>query len=161
MEGMVTPPEIEKSRLAGEPRLLWNTFAKFISRANTVELDNVQMAAQLPYLYDLDVCKSGHWHYFDNKYQKLGDSLNVLLMATLDALKIVGAHSQAEILARASDLYFCQPRRLGGKYDLLEQVERKNEFKEFDKQYLQALPGVSTVLESYLMGHLDHFVILV
>jgi hypothetical protein len=158
---MVEPPEISAGQAKEDPHLIWTTFMDFISKAETTELDDIQMAAQLPYWYDSDMTSGGHGRYFDSKYQKLGDKLNVLILATLDALKIIGAHQQAEILARAADIYFAKPRPRINPLDIVARVALAAEFSALDDEYRLSGPEVSHLLEKHVMANLDRFVRLV
>jgi hypothetical protein len=158
MDYMVKPPEIAASRLQKEPQLLWNTFVKFLSKANTTEMNDVQMAAQLPFWYDSDIQNGGHLRYFENKYAKLGDKLNVLVLATLDALKIVGADKQAEILGQSADVYFSKPRQHTKDPDEISQIALEGEFEKFDIEYNNSVPTIPDQLKKYLMAHTDNFV---
>ena len=155
---MVKPLEIAGSRLQKEPQLLWNTFVKFLSKADTTEMNDIQMAAQLPFWYDSDIQKGGHLKYFESKYEKLGDKLNVLILATLDALKIIGADKQTELLGKAADIYFSKPRKHTKDPDEFSQIEMEGEFEKFDLEYNQLAPTITDWLEKYLMDHRDNFV---
>jgi hypothetical protein len=155
---MVKPPEIAASRLQKEPLLLWNTFIQFLTKADTTEMNDVQMAAQLTFWYDADIQKGGHLNYFENKYEKLGDKLNVLILATLDALKILGAQQQAEILGGAADVYFCKPRKHSRNPDDIIQMALEGEFEKFDTRYNECDPEINQLLEKYLMAYRDSFV---
>ncbi|HSW58478.1 MAG TPA: DUF4375 domain-containing protein [Dehalococcoidales bacterium] len=155
---MIKPAEIDRRQLEKDPHLLWKTFQKFLSKADTTEMDDVQMAAQLPYWYHADMQSGGHLQYFEEKYQKLGDKLDVLLLATLDALKIIRANRQAEILAAAADLYFSRPRRHTLDTDKLAQLSPAGEFQELDEEYRHCSPGIAELLEEYLTAHQDHFI---
>ena len=155
---MVKPLEIAASRLQKEPQLLWNTFVKFLSTADTREMNDVQMAAQLPFWYDAEVQNGGHLMYFENNCTKLGDKVDVLIMATLDALKIIGAGRQAQVLGRAADVYFSQPRQHTKDPDEYSQIELEGEFEKFDIEYGQVSPAIDDLLKEYLQAHTDNFV---
>lgn len=155
---MLKPLEIAGSRLQKDPQLLWKTFIKFLSKSDTTQMNDIQMAAQLPFWYDFDIQKGGHLNYFESKYEKLGEKLNVLIMATLDALKIIGADKQAEILGKAADVYFCKPRQHPKDPDEIAQIGLEGEFEKFDIEYGQTMPEIKDWLEKYLMDHKDDFV---
>lgn len=158
---MIQPPRIERRRVQDDPDLIWNTFTDFISCADTREMDDIQMAAQLTYWYDHQVAGEGHLHYFEEGYLRLEIRLNVLIMASLDALKIIRADRQAEILAEASDLYFSRPRQHCRDHQELKYLVGRNEFSRLDNEYRKASPDIPSLLKKYLMNHLDHFVELV
>jgi hypothetical protein len=158
MANMLKPIEIAGSRLQKDPELLWKTFVKFLSKSDTTQMNDIQMAAQLPFWYDFDIQKGGHFYYFESKYEKLGAKLNVLILATLDALKIIGADKQAEILAKAADVYTCKPRRHPKDADEIAQIGLEGEFEKFDTEYNQTTPEIKDWLEKYLMDHKDNFV---
>jgi hypothetical protein len=155
---MVKPPEITAGRLKNNPRLIWNTFIKFISNAETTEMNDIQMAAQLPFWYDSDIQKGGHLRYFKNKGELLGDKLNVLIMATMDALKIIGAEKQLEILAKAADVYFSKPIQNPIDPNEVNQTVLAGEFDKFDDDFYASFPDITELLEKYVMAHLDNFV---
>jgi hypothetical protein len=155
---MLKPPEIAKSKLQKEPQLLWSTFVNFISKADTTEMNDTQMAAQLPFWYDSEVQNGGHLQYFENEFQRLGTKLDVLILATLDALKIIGAQKQAEVLAKAADVYFSKPRPHTQDPDEYSQIALEGEFEKFDNEYYQCLPDLIDLLEKYVQNHTPDFV---
>jgi hypothetical protein len=158
MANMVKPVEISGSRLSKDPELLWKAFVKFLSKSDTTQMNDIQMAAQLPFWYDFDIQKGGHFHYFESKYEKLGEKLNVLILATLDALKIIGADKQAEILGKAADVYFGKARLHPKDPDEIAQLELEGEFEKFDNDYNQTAPEIKDWLEKYFMDYKDNFV---
>jgi hypothetical protein len=160
-DSMIEPPEIARSRVEKEPQLIWETFVDFISRADTREMNDIQMVAQLTFWYDSEVRNGGHWRYFENGYLRLENKLTVLIMATLEALKILKAHKQAEILGGASDLYFSQPRRHTVNPEEISRIRPGGEFAPYDDEYLQWAADFKAQLEIYMMANREHFVKLV
>ncbi len=155
---MINPFEITHRQLQEDPHLLWRTFIQFLSKADTTLMNDVQMAAQLPFWYDSDIQKGGHLRYFENNFQKMGDKLDVLIMATLDALKILRADPQAEILARAADCYFSKARSHTPDHDELHQMALEGEFEKLDLEYHDSSPSMKDLLENYLKNNTASFV---
>jgi hypothetical protein len=149
---MVKQPEISRDELAREPDKLWESFIKFLSEANTADLNDIQMAAQLPFWYDHSVRQGGHLPFFENNRQKLQDKLNVLIMATLEALKIIGADSQSEILARAADAYIAGQAENGCDGNQTADLEK------FDNEYCECTPPLTVYLAKFLQAHTADFI---
>lgn len=158
---MVKPVVVEKAKLKEEPELLWNSFVLFLSEAETMELNDVQMAAQLPWIYDSEVMNGGHLQYFENQYKTLQKKLNILVIATIDALKIIGARKQAEILTLASERYFSKERQPPNSIDEICQDELEGEFEDLDTVFYDCEPDISHYLNEYLTKHTPDFVTLI
>jgi hypothetical protein len=158
---MVKPVIVEKARLRERPELLWNSFLQFLSQAETLELNDVQMAAQLPWIYDAEVMNGGHLQYFENQYKTLQNKLNILVVATIDALKIIGAKKHAEILHQASERYFSKTRCHPAATADPDQAELEGEFDDLDTVFYDSEPDISYYLEIYLKNHTPDFITLV
>jgi hypothetical protein len=158
---MVKPVVVEKAMLKERPELLWNGFMQFLAKAETMELNDVQMAAQLPWIYDAEVMNGGHLQYFENQYKTLQKKLNILVMATIDALKIIGAKKQAEILKQASERYFSLTRQHPVSVEVSCKDELEGEFEDLDTVFYDCEPDISHYLEEYLKKHTADFITLV
>ena len=104
------PRELEKSRVDKEPYLVWNAFVELIIKKPN-ELSDVQSMAHFAFGYDSEVQNGGHLQYFENMFNRYRDKEDTLVSVTLEALKIIGAKKQAEILSQAAKQYFSTKRK--------------------------------------------------
>jgi hypothetical protein len=96
---------LDKASVDREPYLLWNAFIELISESEPEDLSDIQSVAKFAFWYDSEVQNGGHLQYFENSYIRYESKINVLISATLEALKILGAKKQAKIFASASAKY--------------------------------------------------------
>jgi hypothetical protein len=158
---MIKPLKIQKSALNNEPYLIWNSFIHLIALSDIRKMNDIQMIPTLSFRYDSEVQNGGHLQFFENSYRTYKDfrTIKILVNATLDALKALGAHTQAEILSKASDLYLKNNDRNHPK--TVEEYcseALENEFGEYDDRYYDCKPDIQLLLEEYLQKHPDEFV---
>ena len=157
---MAEPIELEKSRVDKEPYLVWNAFIHLIAQ-DPYELSDVQGVAHLAFWYDAEVQNGGHLQYFENMFSRYGHKEDILVLATLEALKIIGAEEQAEILSQASEQHSAKKRKHPLTVEEFVNLALEDEFGEFDKRYYHCSPDINSYLEEYLQTHMSEFVKLV
>ena len=145
------PKELEKSRVDKEPYLVWNAFIELIVNKPNA-LSNIQAIAHFAFWYDSEVQNGGHLQYFENMFNRYRDKEDNLVSVTLEALKIIGAKKQSEILSQAAKQYFSTKRK---------HPSTIKEFVEFDKLYYGCSPVMNSYLERYLQTHLSEFITLI
>ncbi len=158
---MVKPIELSKSEVEKTPYLVWNSFIHLIALSEYKDLTNVQMAASLTFNYDSEVQNGGHLQYFENTAKLYPNKEHLLIDATLDALKVIGAIEQENILSSASKKYYSQERmhpKTVGEYC---ETALEDEFGDFDNGYYETDPNITSLLEKYLEAHLAEFVKIV
>ena len=121
----------------------WNACIKLLCRPLD-SLDAVQRLAALAFHYDGRVQNGGHSSHWDSP--DTDDD------ALLQALRGIGAHEQARILAEARILKRDADEAPGEERDSIwESIE------ELDRQYYQLRPGIPEVLARYFDAHRGNF----
>jgi hypothetical protein len=115
----------------------------------------------LSFWYDSEVQNGGHLQYFENKGKLFRNREYLLVATTLEALKILGAKEQANILSLASEKYFSQIRKHPQDVNEFCALELEDEFGEYDRRYYNCNPDMNSFLEKYLQQHLEAFVNLI
>ncbi|MFC1953141.1 DUF4375 domain-containing protein [Chloroflexota bacterium] len=151
------PIELEKSRVENEPYIVWNAFIDLIAE-DPDKLSDVQGVAHFAFWYDSEVQNGGHIQYFENMFNRYKDKEDILVSATLEALKIIGVKKQAKILTKASKQYFSRKRKHLSSVEEFIELELEDEFEKFDDSYYDCSPDMNTYLEKYLQTHLMEFV---
>ena len=98
---------------------------------------------------------------FENIFNIYKGKENIVVEATLEALKRVGAKKQFKILSDASKRYFSKQRRHPSTVEEFVDSELEGEFEKLDNRYYDCEPDMNTFLEKYLQTHLIEFVKLV
>ncbi|HXI54197.1 MAG TPA: hypothetical protein VNH84_21945 [Candidatus Saccharimonadales bacterium] len=111
----------------------WNACIKLLCRPID-SLDPVQRPAALVFQYDGRVQNGGHSSHWD--------SPNTDDAELLEALRSVGAHEQARILAEAR---------------LLKRCNASEEIEELDRRYYRLRPSIPEVLRRYFDTHRESF----
>src|SRR5262245_35377114 len=115
---------LTKKQVQENPYVIWNSFVELIGR-EYAELSAEQRPAHLVFLYESEVQNGGHLQYFENFRAKRLDE-------TIEALGLLGASSQQQVLREAGALFLSQPR------EPIEDVEEyvatalEDEFGEYD-----------------------------
>lgn len=157
---MAKPIEIEKLKIQKEPYLAWNAFIELIAE-NPDKLNDIQAVAHFAFWYDSEVQNGGHLQYFENMFNRYKGKEDILVSATLEALKIVGAKKQVKILSDASKQYFSRKRNHPSTVKEFADLELADEFGKLDKRYYSCAPDMNTYLEKYLQTHSSEFVKIV
>ena len=151
--------KLDKTNVDKEPYLLWNAFVQLISESEPDDLNDIQSVAQFAFWYDSEVQNGGHLQYFENKHNLYGsEKITLLISATLESLKILGAKEQADILSSASKHYLSQVRKHPKTVQEFSELALEDEFGEFDSNYYNCTPDMNYYLEKYLQSHINEFV---
>lgn len=157
---MLEPIEIEKSKVEKEPYIKWNAFIELIAR-DPDKLNDIQGVAHFAWMYDSEVQNGGHLQYFENIFNIYKGKENIVVSATLEALKIIGAKKQYKILSAASKRYFSKEKLHPSTVEEFVDEELEGEFEKLDNRYYDCEPDMNNFLEKYLQTHLSEFVKLV
>ena len=65
-------------------------------------MNDVQAVAHFAFWYESEVQNGGHLQYFENMFNRYKAKEDIVVSATLEALKVIGAKKQAKILSQAS-----------------------------------------------------------
>ena len=158
---MVQPFELSKTEITDKNYLIWNTFISLLTQSNFREMDDIQSVALLSFWYDSEVQNGGHLQYFENKGKLFKNRERLLVNSTLEALNIIGAKEQANILSAASVKYFSQIRKHPQDVNEFCALELEDEFGEYDRRYYECSPDMNSFLEKYLQQHLEAFIKLI
>jgi hypothetical protein len=154
------PKELEKSKVDEAPYLVWNAFIEVVNGSQS-ELNDIQSVASLAFWYDSEIQNGGHLQYFENIYNNYKNREEAFIKATLEALKIIGANKQADILNEAAKLYFTKQREHPSSTEEFCELELQDEFGNIDGLYYKCAPDMNNYLEQYLHKYQGEFVTLV
>jgi hypothetical protein len=154
------PIKLEKSKVEKEPYLIWNSFIQIIADEPD-KLNDIQGVAHFAFWYESEVQNGGHLQYFQNMSITYSGKEDIVISATLEALKIIGAKEQLKILSSASKRYFLKKRTHPETVDEFVELELGDEFGKFDRQYYNCDHDMNSHLEKYLQKHTNEFVIFV
>jgi hypothetical protein len=158
---MVKPIELVKKEVDNKPYLVWNAFIQLITQSKYADLNDIQRVALFAFWYDSEVQNGGHLQYFENKGKRFRNREHLLITTTLEALKILGAKEQSNILSAASEKYLSQVRKHPINIEEFCALELEDEFGEYDRRYYECSPDMNSFFEKYLQNHLDEFVKLI
>ncbi|MFC5653590.1 DUF4375 domain-containing protein [Paenibacillus solisilvae] len=134
--------KINKELLDKKPYEAWNAFIDLIAMEEYKDLNQTQRTAHLCFWYDTEVQNGGHLQYFENKGIEKMDE-------TIDALKVIGAAKQANILNQASATYSSKNRKKLNDIFAFVNEARCGEFEEYDNEYYNSEPTVTDLLGEY------------
>ena len=142
---------LSQAEIDEKPYLLWNTFVDILAKSELEQLPPSQVPAFLAFWYESEVQNGGHFQYFENHGL---DQVE----ATVDALRKLGAESQAEVLARAHAI--ASNRSWGDITDVEEFVSEAVEsgLDLADSDFHACVPSLMDVLEAHLEAHPDLYV---
>jgi len=142
---------LTKEEVKADPYQVWNAFVNLLSMEDFGDLSPEQRPAYLVFWYESEVQNGGHFQYFENRGTEH-------LAATVDALGLLGAACQQQILREAGVLW------LSHTHSRIQTVEEffdealEGEFESFDSRFHQCSPSLQQCLEAYLVRHQALFV---
>jgi hypothetical protein len=142
--------KLTKRDVEEKPYCIWNSFVELLSNDYN-ELSPDQRPAHLVFLYENEVQNGGHLQYFENRGVEY-------LEATVEALGILGASCQQQVLREAGELFFTIPR---GRIRTVEEYVSSalaDGFGSLDRRFGQCSPSLQQCLERHLEEHQDKFV---
>ena len=152
--------ELKKSDVDKAPYLVWNALVE-IATSNPEELNDLQSVAYFTFWYDSEIQNGGFYQYFENIFNRYKGKESALISSTLEALKIIGAKKQAEILTQASKQYFSKTRKHPSTVEEFSEFALEAEFDKFDKLYYGCTPDMNNYLEIFLEKYQAEFVTLI
>ena len=145
---------LTEAEVRDQPWSVWNAFVDLLAQSDAEDLDPRQRPAHLVFWYDSEVQNGGHFQYFENRgLSQVHD--------TVEALKLLGAHSQSEILSRS--LKVASQRQWGEVASAEEFVSEtlESDLCDFDAEYNECAPSVSDLLERHVTEHRDWYITIV
>jgi hypothetical protein len=122
-----------------------------LAMENYQELSPVQRPAHLVFWYESEVQNGGHFQFFENRGTEQ-------LVATIDALGLLGATCQQQVLREAGELWLGRSRPQIQKAQEFCDAALEGEFRTLDSRFHACSPTLQECLEVYLGGHRSSFV---
>jgi len=145
---------VSRKDAAKHPGLIWNAFVDVLALRKYAELSAEQRPAHLVFWYENEVQNGGHMQYFENRgVERLED--------TFQALGLLGAVRQQQILREAGALFLSRPREKIQTVKEFTEKALEDEFAEFDNQFYDCSPSLQECLERHLTEHQSNFVTIV
>ena len=142
---------LTKQEVEAEPFRVWNAYVDILAMERFSELSAEQRPAHLVFWYESEVQNGGHFQYFENRGTEH-------LAATIEALGLLGAVCQQQVLRAAGELWLS---RSGPRVETAQEfcdTALEGEFAAFDSRFHKCSPSLQESLEAYLSRHQSLFV---
>lgn len=134
-----------------EPWQVWNAFVDLLAMEEFESLTPEQRPAHLVFWYESEVQNGGHFQYFENRGTEL-------LAATVEALVLLGATCQQQVLREAGERWLSRSRPRVETAQEFCDTALEGEFDSFDSRFHACSPTLQQCLESHLEQHQASFV---
>jgi hypothetical protein len=131
---------------------IWNAFIGLLAMSEAEELSAAQRPAQLAFWYESEVQNGGHLQYFLNRGPAEAES-------AIAALERIGASIHSRVLRAAFETWQAVSRNRPASIEEYSQAATEGEFDTYDQQFYAA-PALMGILESFLNGNRDLFVVV-
>lgn len=138
--------KVTKEMLDDNPYEKWNQFIDMLAIEEYKDLTEIQKVAYLCFWYDFEVQNGGHLQYFLNRGTKLASQ-------TSNALKTIGADSQAMIFTKAVNIFNTM------ELSRIENFADEGKFLALDLEYYAIQPTMDDFLERYLEKYETEFIL--
>jgi uncharacterized protein DUF4375 len=142
---------LSKQIVEAEPFRVWNAFVNVLTMEDYSDLSPEQRPAQLVFWYENEVQNGGHLQYFENRG-------TAHLLATIEALGLLGAACHQRVLREARELWLSRHRPRIQTTEEFCDIALDGEFASFDARFHACSPSLPQCLEEYLRPHLSLFV---
>jgi len=142
---------LTKSQVEAEPFQVWNSFVDLIATEDYEVLSLDQQPAHLVFWYENEVQNGGHFQYFENHKAKH-------LKEAIEALGLLGAKCQQQVLREAGEIWLSRPRQQIETTEEFCEEALEGEFDSFDSRFHACSPNLQKVLEDYLSRNQSLFV---
>src|SRR5258706_15432598 len=95
--------KLTQREVRAEPHCVWNAFVNLLAMEEYSDLSPEQRSAHLVFWYEYEVQNGGHLQYFKNRG-------TAQLAKTIEALAILGAPCQQQVLSEAGNLWLGRSR---------------------------------------------------
>lgn len=142
---------LTKLEVEAEPFRVWNAYMDLLAMEQLHDLGPEQRPAHLVFWYEGEVQNGGHLQYFANRgTEHLG--------ATVEALGLLGAGSQRQVLREAGEYWLSRSRpRIPTAREFCD-LALQGEFDVFDTRFFACRPTLQQCLAAYLARHQSSFV---
>jgi hypothetical protein len=142
---------LTKEVIAAEPFRVWNAYVDLLAMEDYDDLTLEQRPAHLVFWYENEVQNGGHFQYFENRGTEH-------LAATVEALDLLGATCQQQVLRKAGELWLSRSRpRIQAVQEFCD-TALGGEFDVYDARFYACSPTLQQCLEAYLARHQSSFV---
>jgi hypothetical protein len=142
---------LTKAEVEAEPFQIWNAFVDLLSMEDFSDLSPEQRPAHLVFWYESEVQNGGHFQYFENRGTEH-------LAATVEALGLLGATCQQQVIREAGELWLSHTRSGVQTEEEFCDEALEGEFESFDSRFHDCSPSLQECLESHLERHQALFV---
>jgi hypothetical protein len=143
--------KLTKRDVEEKPYCIWNSFVELLASHDYTEFSPEQRPAHLVFWYESEVQNGGHLQYFENRRVEH-------LEATVEALGILGASCQQQVLREARELFLSITRERVRTVEEYVSTALADEFGTLDQRFGQCSPSLQQCLERHLEKHQDRFV---
>ncbi len=144
---------LTKREIEANPYSVWNAFVDLLAMEDYNDLSVEQRPAHLIFWYESEVQNGGHFQYFENRGTEH-------LTETIEALGLLGAACQQQILQEAGEIWFARSRPRIQTAKEFCNVALEGEFNTFDSRFHACTPTLVQYLESHLKLHQSLFVVI-
>jgi hypothetical protein len=137
---------LTKQEAEAEPFRIWNALVDLLAMGDYNELSTAQRPAYLVFWYESEVQNGGHFQYFGNRGTEH-------LVATVDALGLLGAACQQQVLREAGELWLSRARSPVQTAQKFCDTALEGEFEFFDSNFHACSPNLQESLEAHLQSH--------
>ena len=145
---------LTKQEVDAQPFRVWNAYADLLAMEDYRDLAEEQRPAHLVFWYESEVQNGGHLQYFENRGTEL-------LQETVNALGLLGAGCQQQILREAGEVLVSRTRPPIRTVPEFSAVALKEEFSAFDSRFHACSPSLQECLEAYLVRRQSSFVTII
>jgi hypothetical protein len=142
---------LTKEEVEAEPFQVWNSFVDVLAMEGYGELSPEQRPAHLVFWYENEVQNGGHFQYLENRGTEH-------LAATVEALGLLGAACQQQILQEAVNIWLGFSRSPVQRAQDFCEAALVGEFESFDLRFHACSPSLLQCLGAYLEHHQASFV---
>ena len=145
---------LTKQEVQAEPFRVWNAYVDLLAMEDYHELSPEQRPAHLVFCYESEVQNGGHYQYFENCGTER-------LAATIEALGLLGAPCQQQVLREAGELWLNRSRPRVQTAQQFCDTALEGEFASFDSRFYACSHSLQHSLEAHLERHQEVFVSIV
>jgi hypothetical protein len=142
---------LTKQEVKAEPYRVWNAYVDLLAMEDFGELSPEQRPAHLVFWYESEVQNGGHFQYFENRGTEH-------LAATIEALGLLGATCQQQVLREAGELWLSRSRSRAKTVQEFCDTALEGEFESFDSRFHGCSPSLQQSLEAHLERHQGSFI---
>ena len=142
---------LTKQEVKAEPFRVWNAFVNLLATEDYEYLAAEQRPAHLIFWYKHEVQNGGHLQFFENRGTRH-------LTETIQALGLLEATNQQQILREAGELWFSHSRPCIQIVQDYCDIALQGEFDALDSRFYKSTSALVQYLEAYLERHQSSFV---